>query len=75
MLHFYRENDARQDRVKCAVYADGNAGNFIYKSLRRMTYLETNFTKFILEKNMQNLNEENMKILLKNTNVDLNKRK
>lgn len=38
-----------------------------------MTYLETNFTKFILEKNMQNLNEENMKILLKNTNVDLNK--
>ena len=38
-----------------------------------MTYLETNFTKFILEKNMQNLNEENMKILLKNTNVDLNR--
>lgn len=38
-----------------------------------MTYFGTNFTKFILVKNMQNLNEENIKILLKNTNIDFNK--
>jgi len=55
------------------VYAGSNARNFTYNSLGRMTYFGTNFTKFILVKNMQNLNEENIKILLKNTNIDFNK--
>lgn len=38
-----------------------------------MTYFGTNFTKFILVENMENLNEENIKMLLKNTNVYFNK--
>lgn len=41
--------------------------------MRKMKYFRINFVKFILVRNMQNLKEENLKLLLKNTKIDFNK--